>query len=294
MHIGAGAHLIAVLALRKFTSTTDGWITNSTHSASTRPTNSAEARAPARKIDLTKLVKPQSKSSRSVDSGQSQSNVEQRSRSGSIVQSDVDFTFPSRTTASSGIVASKPPSKVVGPTKRRRNTVSKPMDSEPLAEVAIEPDAQALGGISEEDDSLEKEMAMSSPMKGSELRAMTKVCFAVLLENDFILFQSLVKVKAEQSETKPRKRATVQDLPKDANENAAWTRVVVPNFINLILAGERPWIIADDIIIAELQRVWDHAYGMKVEFTIEKGTVPFELVSYVNMLHCMLYLFHFR
>jgi hypothetical protein len=57
--------------------------------------------------------------------------------------------------------------------------------------------------------------------------------------------------------------------------------LVVPNFINTILAGEHPWIITDDAIIAELQRIWDHVYGMKVEFMIEKGTTPFELVSLI-------------
>jgi hypothetical protein len=33
-----------------------------------------------------------------------------------------------------------------------------------------------------------------------------------------------------------------------------------------------------------LQSIWDHVYGMKVEFTIEKGTVPFELVSLLILL----------
>jgi hypothetical protein len=89
--------------------------------------------------------------------------------------------------------------------------------------------------------------------------------------------------EAEQSETKPRKRATVQDLPNGANEDAVWTRLVVPNFVNLVLAGEQPWMVTDDFIVAELQRVWDHVYGMRVEFTIEKGTVPFDLVSFINI-----------
>jgi hypothetical protein len=92
----------------------------------------------------------------------------------------------------------------------------------------------------------------------------------------------MVKVKAEPSDNKSRQRASVQNLPKGANQDAAWTRLVIPNFINLILAGEQPWIITDDVIVAELQRVWDHVYGMKIEFTIEKGTVPFELVSYIQ------------
>ena len=86
-----------------------------------------------------------------------------------------------------------------------------------------------------------------------------------------------MKVKTEQSENS-RKRATAQKLPKGANDDAAWTRLVVPNFINAILAGEHPWVITDDIVIAKLQSIWDHVYGMKLEFTIEKGTVPFELV----------------
>ena len=84
-------------------------------------------------------------------------------------------------------------------------------------------------------------------------------------------------------ETKPqsRRRASFHDLPKGANQDAAWTQLVIPNFINLILAGEQPWIITDDVIVAELQNIWDHVYGMRLEFMIEKGTVPFELVSHI-------------
>jgi hypothetical protein len=58
--------------------------------------------------------------------------------------------------------------------------------------------------------------------------------------------------------------------------------LVIPNFIHLLLAGEQPWLIGDDVIISELQKVWDHVYGRKVPFTIKKGTVPFDLVSNVS------------
>ena len=58
--------------------------------------------------------------------------------------------------------------------------------------------------------------------------------------------------------------------------------MVIPNFLNLILAGEQPWLIADNTIISELQRVWNHVYGNRVSFTIEKKSVPFELVRYVS------------
>ena len=100
--------------------------------------------------------------------------------------------------------------------------------------------------------------------------------FTRLPEIDVTLFQSLLKSKAED---KPRKHATVNDLPTSANKNAAWAQLVIPNFMNLILAGEHPWIIADDVIISTLQNVWDHVYGSSLEFMVERFSVPFELVS---------------
>jgi hypothetical protein len=39
----------------------------------------------------------------------------------------------------------------------------------------------AVGGMADEDDSLEQEVAMSSPMKGNELRAAKKVMLVYLL-----------------------------------------------------------------------------------------------------------------
>jgi hypothetical protein len=45
------------------------------------------------------------------------------------------------------------------------------------------------------------------------------------------------------------------------------------------MAGDQPWVIGDDVIISVLQNVWDHVYGNKIPFTIEKNTVPFDLVS---------------
>ena len=104
------------------------------------------------------------------------------------------------------------------------------------------------------------------------------IFFTRLPEIDATLFQSLLKSKAED---KPRKHATVNDLPTGANKNAAWVQLVIPNFMNLILAGEHPWIIADNVIISTLQNVWDHVYSSNLEFTIEQFSVPFELVSHI-------------
>jgi len=62
----------------------------------------------------------------------------------------------------------------------------------------------------------------------------------------------------------------IEDLPDSADEDHAWTRRVIPNFINIILTGEQAWLITDDTIISELQRVWNHVYGSSIPFTIEK------------------------
>ncbi len=81
---------------------------------------------------------------------------------------------------------------------------------------------------------------------------------------------------------------SIQDLPSGANDDAIWTRHVIPNFLNLILAGEHSWLIADNIIITALQSVWNHVFGNRVPFTIEKKSAPFVLVSPVSTMIILL------
>jgi hypothetical protein len=90
-----------------------------------------------------------------------------------------DFIFPSRTTASNGIVAAKPSSTVVGPSHKRK----------PTSKLA-DPDQDDFR-MSEEDDSLEKELAMSSPVKGCELRAAMKVVHFSLYFFELIVLHSV-------------------------------------------------------------------------------------------------------
>ena len=120
---------------------------------------------PARKIDLAALLKP---------ARRSQNHNEQRSRSGSLVKSDAKLMFPPRTTASSGIVTSKPSSKMAPshPKQKKRGSNG---------------DADSEQDSSAEDDSREREMALSSPMKGSELRS-AKVCYLCIAGNILTLF----------------------------------------------------------------------------------------------------------
>lgn len=91
-----------------------------------------------------------------------------------------------------------------------------------------------------------------------------------------------------------KQRPAVDRLPEGATEDDAWTRIVIPTFINLVLSGDKPWIMNEADIIPLLQDVWNHTYGSKIPFKIQKGTVPFELVSkssiMIQMLECYLWL----
>lgn len=58
-------------------------------------------------------------------------------------------------------------------------------------------------------------------------------------------------------------------------------QLVIPNFIRLLAAGDQPWLIGDDAIISALQNVWNHVYGNKLQFTIERNTIPFDLVRFL-------------
>ena len=101
----------------------------------------------------------------------------------------------------------------------------------------------------------------------------------------------MIKAQYNNQDRKPCKRATIQTLPVGANDDNAWTRLVVPNFIRLIMSGEQPWFIGDDTIVSDLQDVWNHVYGKRVQFEVKRGTVPFDLVSFFSTQYVLLLIF---
>lgn len=76
-----------------------------------------------------------------------------------------------------------------------------------------------------------------------------------------------------------KQRAAIDRLPPGATANNAWTRVVIPSFINLVLSGDKPWASSEADLAPLLQDVWNHTYGSKEPYKVEKGTVAFELVG---------------
>ena len=76
-----------------------------------------------------------------------------------------------------------------------------------------------------------------------------------------------------------KQRPAVDRLPLGATSDDAWSRVVIPNFINLVVSGDNPWMSNEADIAPLLQKVWDCTYGSKIPFMIQKGTVPFDLIS---------------
>jgi hypothetical protein len=75
-----------------------------------------------------------------------------------------------------------------------------------------------------------------------------------------------------------KQRPALDRLPDGATDDDAWTRVVIPTFINLVLSGDKPWLSSDAELAPLLQEVWDYTYGNRLPFDIKKSTVPFELV----------------
>ncbi len=80
-------------------------------------------------------------------------------------------------------------------------------------------------------------------------------------------------------EVTQKQRPAIDRLPTGATSEDAWTRVVIPTFINLVLSEEKLWASCEADLAPLLQNVWNHTYGSKVPFEIKKGMVPFELIS---------------
>jgi hypothetical protein len=75
-----------------------------------------------------------------------------------------------------------------------------------------------------------------------------------------------------------RKAARHSNLPAGANDGDAWRLVVIPNFINLNLCGDIPWV-DERTIETTLNLVCKHAYGDRVKIDVQRGSVAHELAS---------------
>jgi len=96
----------------------------------------------------------------------------------------------------------------------------------------------AVGGLMDENDSLKHDVAMSSPLKGKDLQMVKKVCCTSIINNQLTSFQSIIKGQGHQDTSKTCKRATNQDLLDGAHDDAAWVKLVILNFICLIMVGD--------------------------------------------------------
>ena len=207
-----------------------------------------------------------------------------------------------RPITSNKVVAGKATQNTALPKPRKLSkTVTKPQAKESQDDIVddSEPDCQALGGMGEEDDTLEKEAAMSSPMKGSESREVCKARIHYLTVGDRLtacVFQSLIKAKVKQEPAQEEgkvkqepaqepgkqriKRARLEALPVGANLKNVFSRKVIPLFLVLAHSGEAPWLLNERDIEPLLQEAWNKVYLQSLPFETSKGTVPYELVLF--------------
>jgi hypothetical protein len=142
--------------------------------------------------------------------------------------------------------------------------------------------------------SLQK-LAPSGLKKNNTRSAFRKFCCLVTSPQ---VLQDFVVVKHEPGSTstrpsKSRKVWKIEDLPAGSNTDNEWKSIIVPNFINLVLAGDEPWTTNDKLLIPMLQQVWSktHGPGREKSFEIKVNTAPWQLVStsssHISTTYCL-------
>ena len=63
------------------------------------------------------------------------------------------------------------------------------------------------------------------------------------------------------------------------NNNDVFSKIVLPNFIRIILTGQECFDIPDADISANLTKVCKYAYGGRLKIDTDKGSIAFMLVS---------------
>jgi hypothetical protein len=98
--------------------------------------------------------------------------------------------------------------------------------------------------------------------------------------------QDIIRVKDE--EPKSRKKPTINNLPDGANDDNAWTHIVIPSFLKLVVASDNPWMYKEADIKPLLQKVCNYTYGRSLTLDINKGSIPYEIVSpFRYMVHLL-------
>lgn len=137
---------------------------------------------------------------------------------------------------------------------------------------------EEYGAIIDEDEVVEREAAMSSPIKGRKKLSsdVSNIKYWFIMLN---YLQHLVKV--EEPKRKNGYKFTNDDLPPGAQDEARWRRKVIPLLITYLGGRKDIWSFDINEAVTVFQQVWSYVYGASIPIEISSKSPVYGLVSLI-------------
>jgi hypothetical protein len=140
-------------------------------------------------------------------------------------------------------------------------------------------------GFLEEDEAVEREAAISSPVKGNQ-RLNSKVRNDISHhDRDRMLTCPQAIVKVENLSPLPKRsganrKYTNADLPNGSMNNNTWRKKIIPTYIQYLACQDvkETWTIDDNVSITLLQTIWNYIYGAEIPHTVKLNGPVFSIV----------------
>ncbi|KAI0244989.1 hypothetical protein BJV78DRAFT_1289749 [Lactifluus subvellereus] len=114
------------------------------------------------------------------------------------------------------------------------------------------------GGFEDEDETEEREHALSSPIKGNQRLSSAGIVKVT------VGAASPVSRSKHSAANRRKDKYTNSDLPPGCKENNVWRCTLIPTYIQYMSNQKNAWGIQDDDAIVILQGIWDYVYGARV------------------------------
>ncbi|KAI0245227.1 hypothetical protein BJV78DRAFT_1356894 [Lactifluus subvellereus] len=114
------------------------------------------------------------------------------------------------------------------------------------------------GGFEDEDETEEREHALSSPIKGNQQLSSAGIVKVT------VGAASPVSRSKHSAANRRKDKYTNSDLPPGCKENNVWRRTLILTYIQYMSNQKNAWGIQDNDAIVILQGIWDYVYGARV------------------------------
>lgn len=133
------------------------------------------------------------------------------------------------------------------------------------------------GGFSEEDESEDRQAALSSPIKGKQVMSSSvSIGLSSFQDVALIRLQNLVKIEEPTHQGRKEKFTNV-NLPTGSQDS--WRTAVIPRYYLYIGSRDDIWSISDHVAIDLLQKIWDYVYGARIPHIVASPGAVTYIVS---------------